>query len=158
MSITEYRELTKSVINQPIVSLTQKSESKVSLENVVDMLTMWGGYNRYKSCCGYKRVSLMFSSLYQTRNSNFIMDDIEVIEKILLKLKNSLSEKQQLQYAILEAYYKGIDVIVDGYDWSQKLTIRDIAEYLHLPKSTVSNRKKAAEQFILNELAELNQW
>lgn len=136
------------IINQP---QSKPSSLTYSFSDIIDMLTMWGRFHRYKSRCGYQRKSAFFADNNPTKSHIFIDEHIDFIDEKVLLLKASSSDKLQQQYMIIEAYYKGIDLAVDGYDWSQKLTIRDIASYLNLPKSTVLNRKKAAEQFIFNE-------
>lgn len=121
-------------------------------DDIIDMLTMWGRYHHYRTHCGYRRMSAFVAVNNPQKTPCYIQDDIDIIDEILLELKDSPKSKQQQEYAVIEAYYKGIDLVVDGYDWSQKLTIRDIADYLKLPKSTVSNRKKSAELFILQQI------
>ncbi|WP_392560865.1 hypothetical protein RHO12_06565 [Orbus sturtevantii] len=143
--------------------ITPANNSSIELSNIegnftkpptyiIDLLAMWGDYHRYISRCGFKRHSAFVTNFKTDKNTIFIEQDIDLIDTIILKMKNSLSPKQQQQYAIIEAYYKGIDLVIDGYDWSQKLTIREISELLNLPKSTVSNRKKQAEQYITESI------
>lgn len=148
--LTQYQSIPLSLIND----MQQKSTK--SMEDIIDMLSMWGRYHHYRTQCGYQRVSAFFKVSSTTRNPAYIQEDIDIIDKILLTLKESSLKKQQQEYAVIEAYYKGIDLVVDGYDWSQKLTVRDIASYLNLPKSTVSNRKKSAELFVLTAINKIS--
>ncbi|RKS86905.1 hypothetical protein DES39_0111 [Orbus hercynius] len=137
-------------------SLHHQYENIDLFVNISDKLMMWGKYHRYKSDCGYKRKSSSFISSPASKGLFFDFELIDFIDKILLSLKTSSLIKHQQEYAVIDAYYKGIDLAIDGYDWSQKLTIRDIAQYLNIPKSTVANRKKTAEQFVLNEFIKLS--
>lgn len=160
MLVEEYKEVTEPTwyeLNQKQDDVTYTKDNDI-LTNATDMLKMWGVYNRYKSHCGYKSLSL-FRVLNANGNKKDILlieNDIEFIESALLKLKNSKLKKDNQRYLIAEAYYKGVDFVVDGYEWSQKLTERDVAEYLDIPKSTVHDRIKEIESYIVAELSKIN--
>ncbi|WP_392564607.1 hypothetical protein RHO13_03870 [Orbus wheelerorum] len=148
----QYYELTTSTVNHSTTLLNTQIKPVIPAAYIVELLVMWGAYHRYITRCGFSRRSAFFTTLNVHKSPVIISQDVDIIDAILLKLKNSLSTKQQQQYRIIEAYYKGVDLAVDGYDWSQKLTIREIAALLSLPKSTVLNRKKQAEQFIASQI------
>jgi len=148
----QYYELTSTTENNLVTLSNADIKSAMPLNYITELLVKWGRYHRYITRCGFKRRSAFFTDFNAHENLIFIEEEIDLIDSILLKLKNSLVKKQQQQYAVIQAYYKGIDLAIDGYDWSQKLTIREIAQLLSLPKSTVLNRKKQAEQFIANNI------
>lgn len=152
MITTNSVQLTGKTLQCATPTIMRDSLSRLTIEIVQDRLVMWGKFHRYGSRCGYQRMSAFWKSVNSTKTTVFIEKEVDVVDEILRSLKHSSCRKEQQQYAVLEAYYKGADLVVDGYDWSQKLTVREIAEYLNLPKSTVANRKKLAEHYVLNQL------
>lgn len=159
MLVEEYKEVTEPTwyeFNQKQDDVTYTKDNDI-LTNSIDMLKMWGFFSRYKSGCGYKALSL-YRSINPSNNRDMLLieNDIEFIESALLKLKNSKLKKDNQRYLIAEAYYKGIDIAIDGYDCSQKLTQREIAEYLDIPKSTVNDRLREVESYIISELSKIN--
>ena len=118
-----------------------------------ELLKMWGICNAYSSKCGYKNVSAMFSELYPRKNFVYIENELEFIDECMREAKNSRDESIKEQQAIAELYYKGIDIVVDGSDWSEKLTLRDIAKLKNTSKDTVVRRLKAFESYIVSKLS-----
>lgn len=149
---TEVVEVNITNIELPIV----QGQDQDGLAKAITMLKNWGKYNRYSSQCGYKRTNVMFKSLYPTHDWIFIENEIEFIDTCMRKSKLSKSALEKQQQQIAELYYRGVDVVLDGKDWSEKLTIRQIAARLDMTKSTVSRRLNAFESYIVSELAKSN--
>lgn len=131
----------------------QKNNEANLLSKSIDLLRMWGICNAYSSKCGYKNVSAMFSELYPRKNFVYIENELEFIDECMREAKNSRDELVQEQQDIAELYYKGIDIVVDGSDWSEKLTLRDIANLKSISKNTVDRRLKAFESYIVSKLS-----
>lgn len=123
------------------------------LDKAVEMLKMWGICNAYSSRIGFKNISSMFSGLYPRKSFIFVENEIEFIEQCMLQAKNSSQKSLKEQQKIAEYYYKGIDLVVDGKDWSQRLTLSEIAEVLGQSKSTVHRKLRAFDSYIVNQLS-----
>lgn len=119
----------------------------------VEMLEMWGIYSAYSSKCGHKPVSAMFASMFPQKCYDFVENEIDFIESALLRLKTSKSSKDNDKYRIAELYYKGFDVVVGSFERSQKLTTREIAEIMDMPKSTVYDKVKEVQSYIAAEIS-----
>ncbi|WP_392565697.1 helix-turn-helix domain-containing protein [Utexia brackfieldae] len=120
------------------------------------MLKMWGIYHAYTSRCGYQRINAVFKALYPTKTYIFIENDINFIDECMWLAKKSLLSSLREQQKIAELYYKGIDVVAEGSDWSEHLSIRDIADTLGMSKSTVDRRLKAFESYIISKSIKVN--
>lgn len=139
-------------LNRQNVFIQKNNEANL-LSKSIDLLRMWGICNAYSSKCGYKNVSAMFSELYPRKNFVYIENELEFIDECMREAKNSRDELVQEQQYIAELYYKGIDIVVDGSDWSEKLTLRDIAKLKSISKNTVDRRLKAFESYIVSKLS-----
>lgn len=139
-------------LNRQNVFIQKNNEANL-LSKSIDLLKMWGICNAYSSKCGYKNVSAMFSELYPRKNFVYIENELEFIDECMREAKNSRDELVQEQQDIAELYYKGIDIVVDGSDWSEKLTLRDIAKLKSISKNTVDRRLKAFESYIVSKLS-----
>ena len=139
-------------LNRQNVFIQKNNEANL-LSKSIDLLRMWGICNAYSSKCGYKNVSAMFSELYPRKNFVYIENELEFIDECMREAKNSRDELVQEQQDIAELYYKGIDIVVDGSDWSEKLTLRDIAKLKSISKNTVDRRLKAFESHIVSKLS-----
>lgn len=139
-------------LNRQNVFIQKNNEANL-LSKSIDLLRMWGICNAYSSKCGYKNVSAMFSELYPRKNFVYIENELEFIDECMREAKNSRDELVQEQQDIAELYYKGIDIVVDGSDWSEKLTLRDIAKLKSISKNTVDRRLKAFESYIVSKLS-----
>ena len=139
-------------LNRQNVFIQKNNEANL-LSKSIDLLRMWGICNAYSSKCGYKNVSAMFSELYPRKNFVYIENELEFIDECMREAKNSRDELVKEQQNIAELYYKGIDIVVDGSDWSEKLTLRDIAELKNISKNTVDRRLKAFESYIVSKLS-----
>ena len=133
----------------------QKNNEGNLLSKSIELLKMWGICNAYSSKCGYKNVSAMFSELYPRKNFVYIENELEFIDECMREAKNSRDESIKEQQAIAELYYRGIDIVVDGADWSEKLTLRDIAKLKNTSKDTVDRRLKSFESYIVSKLSKL---
>lgn len=131
----------------------QKNNEGNLLSKSIELLKMWGICNAYSSKCGYKNVSAMFSELYPRKNFDYIENELEFIDECMREAKNSRDALVKEQQDIAELYYKGIDIVVDGSDWSEKLTLRDIAKLKNTSKDTVDRRLKAFESYIVSKLS-----
>lgn len=131
----------------------QKNNEGNLLSKSIELLKMWGICNAYSSKCGYKNVSAMFSELYPRKNFVYIENELEFIDECMREAKNSRDELIKEQHDIAELYYKGIDIVTSGSDWSEKLTLRDIAELKNISKNTVDRRLKAFESYIVSKLS-----
>lgn len=131
----------------------QKNNEGNLLSKSIELLKMWGICNAYSSKCGYKNVSAMFSELYPRKNFVYIENELEFIDACMREAKNSRDESIKEQHDIAELYYKGIDIVTSGSDWSEKLTLRDIAELKNISKNTVDRRLKAFESYIVSKLS-----
>ena len=72
-----------------------------------------------------------------------------VIDDIIYLLKHDILHK------LAEYYYKGIDIVVDGKDWSQRLTLCEIAEVVEQSKSTVHRKLRAFDSYVVSQLSNL---
>ena len=133
----------------------QKNNEGNLLSKSIELLKMWGICNAYSSKCGYKNVSAMFSELYPRKNFVYIENELEFIDECMREAKNSRDALVKEQQDIAELYYKGIDIVVDGADWSEKLTLRDIAKLKNTSKDTVDRRLKSFESHIVSKLSKL---
>lgn len=157
----EVKEITKAQVTA-LLNLVERdrveAEKAKSEQLVIEakrMLKAWGAVNSYSSRCGYKNISSMFSALYPRCDKIIIENEIEFIEQSLLELKKSSDKKENEQYLIAELYYKGFDIVDCGCDWSERLTIRDIADYLNMARSTTSDRIKAIESYIVAKMVNI---
>ena len=139
-------------LNRQNVFIQKNNEANL-LSKSIDLLRMWGICNAYSSKCGYKNVSAMFSELYPRKNFVYIENELEFIDECMREAKNSRDELVKEQQNIAELYYKGIDIVVDGSDWSEKLTLRDIAKLNSISKNTADRRLKAFESYIVSKLS-----
>lgn len=139
-------------LNRQNVFIQKNNEANL-LSKSIDLLRMWGICNAYSSKCGYKNVSAMFSELYPRKNFVYIENELEFIDECMREAKNSRDELVKEQQNIAELYYKGIDIVVDGSDWSEKLTLRDIAKLKSISKNTADRRLKAFESYIVSKLS-----
>ena len=139
-------------LNEKNIFIQKNNEGNL-LSKSIELLKMWGICNAYSSKCGYKNVSAMFSELYPRKNFDYIESELEFIDECMREAKNSRDALVQEQQDIAELYYKGIDIVVDGSDWSEKLTLRDIAELKSISKNTVDRRLKAFESYIVSKLS-----
>ena len=131
----------------------QKNNEGNLLSKSIELLKMWGICNAYSSKCGYKNVSAMFSELYPRKNFVYLENELEFIDECMREAKNSRDESIKEQYGIAELYYRGVDIVTSGSDWSEKLTLRDIAELKSISKNTVDRRLKAFESYIVSKLS-----
>lgn len=156
----EVEELTASKLEQHLneknIFIERAIENDL-LAKAIDMLKMWGFYNKYKSYCGYKSLAL-YKNLNKSDTCDMLLidSDIEFIESALLKLKNSKMKKDNQLFEIVELFYKGVDIVNNGYEKSEQLNTRQIAKYLDISQTTVCNRLKAAESYIVAELSRIN--
>jgi len=139
-------------LNEKNIFIQKNNEGNL-LSKSIELLKMWGICNAYSSKCGYKNVSAMFSELYPRKNFDYIESELEFIDECMREAKNSRDALVQEQQDIAELYYKGIDIVVDGSDWSEKLTLRDIAKLKNTSKDTVDRRLKAFESYIVSKLS-----
>lgn len=131
----------------------QKNNEGNLLSKSIELLKMWGICNAYSSKCGYKNVSAMFSELYPRKNFVYLENELEFIDECMREAKNSRDALVKEQQDIAELYYKGIDIVTSGSDWSEKLTLRDIAELKNISKNTVDRRLKTFESYIVSKLS-----
>lgn len=126
------------------------------LAKVIDLLKMWGACNAYSSRCGYKNVSAMFSELYPKHNLVYIENELEFIDECMKEAKNSKDLALREQWELADLYYRGIDVVIDGSDRSERLTLREIAKMRGMSKNSVDRRLKSFESFIVAKLSKRN--
>lgn len=72
----------------------------------------------------------------------------------MLKISKDVTLREQQELA--ELYYKGIDIVLGGTDWSERLTLRDIANMKDMSKDTVDRHLKAFESYIVSNLPKRN--
>ncbi|MBC9130483.1 hypothetical protein JMI89_01495 [Frischella sp. Ac48] len=133
--------------------LFEKFEQDNLLTKAIEMLKMWGICNAYSSRSGFKSINSMFRDLYPKKTLIFVENEIEFIDQCMLEAKNSKQKSLREQQKIAEYYYKGIDLVIDGKDWSQRLTLCEIAEVLEQSKSTIHRKLRAFDSFIVSKLA-----
>lgn len=133
--------------------LFEKFEQDNLLTKAIEMLKMWGICNAYSSRSGFKSINAMFRDLYPKKTLIFVENEIEFIDQCMLEAKNSKQKSLREQQKIAEYYYKGIDLVIDGKDWSQRLTLCEIAEVLEQSKSTIHRKLRAFDSFIVSKLA-----
>ena len=158
--VSEYKRIENDCIPQQFEEylnekniFIQKNNEGNLLSKSIELLKMWGICNAYSSKCGYKNVSAMFSELYPRKNFVYIENELEFIDECMREAKNSRDESIKEQQAIAELYYRGIDIVTGGSDWSEKLTLRDIAKLKSISKNTVDRRLKAFESHIVSKLS-----
>ena len=158
--VSEYKRIENDCIPQQFEEylnekniFIQKNNEGNLLSKSIELLKMWGICNVYSSKCGYKNVSAMFSELYPRKNFVYIENELEFIDECMREAKNSRDESIKEQQAIAELYYRGIDIVTGGSDWSEKLTLRDIAKLKSISKNTVDRRLKAFESHIVSKLS-----
>ena len=144
----------ENYLNKQNIFIQKNNEGNL-LSKSIELLKMWGICNVYSSKCGYKNVSAMFSELYPGKNFVYIENELEFIDECMREAKNSRDESIKEQHDIAELYYKGIDIVTSGSDWSEKLTLRDIAELKNISKNTVDRRLKAFESYIVSKLSKI---
>lgn len=142
----------ENYLNKQNIFIQKNNEGNL-LSKSIELLKMWGICNAYSSKCGYKNVSAMFSELYPRKNFDYIENELEFIDECMREAKNSRDALVQEQQDIAELYYKGIDIVTGGSDWSEKLTLRDIAKLKSISKNTVDRRLKAFESHIVSKLS-----
>lgn len=133
--------------------LLEKFEQQNLQDKAVNMLKTWGICNAYSSRCGFKNISSMFSDLYPKKTFIYVENEINFIDKCMLEAKNSNQKSLREQQKIAEYYYKGIDIVADGKDWSQRLTLCEIAEVVKQSKSTIHRKLHAFNSYIVNQLS-----
>ena len=158
--VSEYKRIENDCIPQQFEEylnekniFIQKNNEGNLLSKSIELLKMWGICNVYSSKCGYKNVSAMFSELYPRKNFVYLENELEFIDECMREAKNSRDESIKEQQAIAELYYRGIDIVTGGSDWSEKLTLRDIAKLKSISKNTVDRRLKAFESHIVSKLS-----
>ena len=146
--------------NSTLLKYLQRQElllEKLDKENLqnkaIELLKTWGICNSYSSRCGFKNVSLMFNELYPKKSFTFVENEMNFIDKCMLEAKNSNQKSLREQQKIAEYYYKGIDIVADGKDWSQRLTLCEIAEVVKQSKSTIHRKLHAFNSYIVNQLS-----
>ena len=152
----EVEELTagqfEQYLNKQNIFIERASENNL-LAKAIDLLRMWGRCNAYSSKCGYKNVSAMFSELYPRKNFVYIENELEFIDECMINAKNSKDATLREQQELAELYYKGVDIVSGGTDWSERLTLRDIAKMRDMSKNSVDRRLKAFESYIVANLS-----
>lgn len=123
----------------------------------VEMLEMWGIYSAYSSKCGHKPVSAMFASMFPQKCYDFVENEIDFIESCMLEAKKSNQSKLREQQQIAELYYRGIDIVDGGCDWSERLTMRDIAKLLDTSRCTVQRRLREFDSYIVSKLTNFSE-
>lgn len=144
----------ENYLNKQNIFIQKNNEGNL-LSKSIELLKMWGICNAYSSKCGYKTVSAMFSELYPRKNFVYIENELEFIDECMREAKNSRDKSIKEQQAIAELYYRGIDIVTGGSDWSERLTLRDIAKLKNTSKDTVDRRLKSFESYIVSKLSKL---
>ncbi|OCG33662.1 MULTISPECIES: hypothetical protein [unclassified Gilliamella] len=145
----------ENYLNSKNLFIERANENNL-LAKAIDLLKMWGACNAYSSRCGYKNVSAMFSELYPKHNLVYIENELEFIDECMRNAKNSKDLALREQWELADLYYRGIDVVIDGSDGSERLTLREIAKMRDISKDTVDRRLKSFESYIVANLSKRN--
>jgi len=145
----------ENYLNSKNLFIERANENNL-LAKAIDLLKMWGKCNSYSSKCGYKNVSSMFSELYPKKNYVYVENELEFIDECMKEAKNSKDAAMREKQELAELYYRGVDIVAGGTDWSERLTLRDIAHMKDMSKNSVDRRLKSFESFIVAKLSKRN--
>lgn len=98
----------------------------------------------------------MFSELYPKKNYVYVENELEFIDECMKEAKNSKDAAMREKQELAELYYRGVDIVAGGTDWSERLTLRDIAHMKDMSKNSVDRRLKSFESFIVAKLSKRN--
>lgn len=124
-----------------------------NLDRAKRSLKTWGIVNAYKSCCGYKDVSSMFTELYPKKMFLYVENEIEFIDACILDLKKSNNKKDKEMALVADYLYKGFDYVKDGKDGSYRLNASLIADEIDISERTVYRRINALNSNIAYKLS-----